>query len=286
MTAFQFDLLHLAAGGTLGAGSVVAGTSWGNDSVALVQWCRENGFEDVTCLYNDTGWSWPAYGNHEAWLDRVERMEGWARSIGFRTARTPSMGMEALVLSPRGNGWPRQGMQFCTEILKIEPTLRWLAENDPQGVAVCMNGKRRAESTERRQTPEWIEESPFHGGRTLRQPLFAHTDADRDALIHRAGFEVLPHKSRECICVNSSAENLREWPEVVIARVEDIETKAGFTGAGKPKTMFRPAKKMGATGIREIIRWAYAGRGKYRPLDDGLGPTATETGCDGGFCAS
>lgn len=286
MSAHQFDLLHMAAGGDLGAGSVVVGTSWGNDSVALVQWCVENGLEDVVCLYNDTGWAWPAHGNHEAWIDRVGRMEEWARGLGYRTDRTASMGMEALVLSARGNGWPRQGMQFCTDVLKVQPTIMWLAEHDPRGQAICMNGKRRAESTVRANTPEWVEESPFHGGRTLRQPLFAHSDSERDLLIRRAGFEVLDHKSRECVCVNSAAQDLVQWPEVVIATVEDIEARAGLSAAGKPKTMFRPAKKMGATGIREVIRWAHAGRGQYEPLDDGTGPSGPETGCDGGFCLS
>lgn len=284
MSNFQFDMLHMASGGSLGPGSVVAGTSWGNDSVALVQWCVEAGLEDVTCLYNDTGWAWPAYGNQEAWADRVERMEVWARSLGYRTARTLSVGMEALLFERLA--WPRQGMQFCTGVLKFGPTLEWLAENDPAGVALCMNGKRRAESAVRSETPEWIEESPFHGGRVLRQPLYAHDDEARDALIRRAGFEVLPHKSRECVCVNSNAEDIQQWPEVVIARVEDLEHRLGTSSTGKPRTMFRPARKMGATGIREIVRWAHAGRGKYLPLDDGTGPSATATGCDGGFCAS
>lgn len=281
MAGFQYDMLHVADGGTLGLGSVVVGTSWGNDSVALVQWCFESGLTNVTCLYNDTGWSWPGHGNHEAWADRVDRMEAWARSLGFNTARTSSLGMEALVKSPRGSGWPRQGMQFCTWELKIAPTLVWLAENDPLGVALCMNGKRRAESVQRSQTVEWIEDSLAHGGRTLRQPLFDHDYAARDGLIRRAGHDVLPHKSRECVCVNSAAADLRQWPEVVVANVERIETDLG----GK-KTMFRPAKKMGATGIREVIRWANAGRGKYRPLDDGTGPAGPTTGCDGGYCAS
>ena len=92
---FQFDMLHQAEGGSLGPGSVVLGTSWGNDSVALVQWCVEQGLTDVTCLYNDTGWSWLAYGNQEGWSERVDRMEAWARSLGYKTARTRSLGMEA-----------------------------------------------------------------------------------------------------------------------------------------------------------------------------------------------
>lgn len=283
MTDFQYDLLHASAGGWLNEDSVVIGTSWGNDSIALVQWCVEQGLTDVTCLYNDTGWSWLAYGNQEAWSERVERMEAWARSLGFKTARTVSIGMERLVHQRRG--WPRQGMQFCTDVLKIDPTIKWLAEADPRGVALCMNGKRRDESTVRAETPEWVESSPSHGGRRLRQPLFAHSDAERDALIHRAGHEVLPHKSRECMCVNANAEDLQTWPEPVIATVERIEGDLGVSPAtGKPKTMFRPAKKLGATGIREVIKWAKAGRGKYRPLDDGQGPPSARSGCGGGFC--
>lgn len=284
MAPFQPDIFYLADGGSLDANSVVLGSSWGNDSVALVQWCVDAGLEDVTCLYNDTGWSWPAHGNHEAWADRVDRMEVWARSLGYKTARTASMGMEALVHWKQA--WPRQGMQFCTEHLKVGPTIAWLAKEDPNHAALCMNGKRRAESLQRAKTPEWVEVSIPHGGRRLRQPLFEHTDERRDALIHRAGHDVLPHKSRECKCVNAAALDLQQWPEVVIADVERVETNLGFSAEGKPKTMFRPARKLGATGIREVIRWSKAGYGKYRPLDDGTGPSETETGCDGGFCAS
>ena len=110
MTSFQFDLLHMAAGGTLGPGSVVAGCSYGNDSIALIQWCVENGLQDVTCLYNDTGWA------REGWSARVDALEAWARSFGYRPVRTASVGMEALVRARKG--WPRQGLQFCTEHLK------------------------------------------------------------------------------------------------------------------------------------------------------------------------
>lgn len=285
MSVRQLDIFHMADGGSLSAGSVVLGTSWGNDSVALAQWCLEAGLPDVTCLYNNTGWEWPSDGEAEAWSDRVERLEAWARGVGFKTARTSSIGMEALV--HRESGWPRQGMQFCTWELKVKPTIAWLAQQDPHHVAVFMNGKRRAESTERRNTPEWVFDSVMHGGRTCRSPLFDHDDAARDTLIKRSGHAVLPHKSRECICVNTGAEGLRQWPEAVIAQVERIETDLGVgVQSGKPKTMFRPARKLGATGIREVIQWAHAGRGKYRSVDDGTGPSGPETGCDGGFCWS
>lgn len=291
MTGFQFDLLHTASGKDLGPDAVVAGVSWGNDSVALIQWLVEAGHENVTCLYNDTGWSMPAYGNHEAWLDRVARMEEWARSLGFRCDRTVSMGMEELVAWKQG--WPRQGIQFCTEHLKIIPTQIWLAEHDPQGRALCMNGKRRAEGVARANTPEWIDVSVAHGNRMLRQPLFAHTDEMRDDLIRRAGHEVLPFKSRECACINSGAEEILRWPEETVARIERLEAASG-------RTMFRPARKMGATGIREILEWAAAPVGKFKAperaapevdrwgnqldlLDDGTGPAHA---CDVGMCRS
>ena len=31
--------------------------SYGNDSIALIQWAHERGLKDVVCLYSDTGWS-------------------------------------------------------------------------------------------------------------------------------------------------------------------------------------------------------------------------------------
>jgi len=97
--------------------------SYRNDSCALIQWAHENDLEDVTVLYNDTGWS------SDDWDERVKKKETWAQSPGFKTARTQSRGMEALVKERKG--WPRQGMQFCTLWLKIVPAADWLEENDP-----------------------------------------------------------------------------------------------------------------------------------------------------------
>ena len=49
-------------------------------------------------------------------------------------------------------------------------------------------------------------------------------------------------------------------------------------------------RKNGRQGIREVIAWAKADPGRYDPnqldlLDDGTGPSETDTGCDDGFCA-
>lgn len=286
MTGFQFDMLHKAQGGSISEGDIVAGMSWGNDGIALAQWFIERGLADrVICLFNDTGWALPAIGNAEGWLDRVTRCEIWAQANGMRVARTSSMGFRELVLWRRG--FPRQGIQFCTEHLKIIPTIKWLAENDPHHLAICANGKRAAESLQRANTVEWVRGSPSHDFRDLWQPIWDIDEEGRDALIHRAGFEVLPHKSKECqLCVNENREGLLMTPAEVIADVAALEAEASAQGTGRSKTFFRPAKKMGATGIHEVIRWAQAKHGKYRTLSDDTGKSETESGCDGGFCAS
>lgn len=236
---------------------IVVSVSWGNDSVALVEFLHEQGFTNVTCVCCNTGWAtawWPA---------RVAAMEAWAQSLGYRTVEIMSIGMEQLVVDHRG--WPRNGMQFCTEDLKIAPFIAWLAEHDPGFEAIVCVGLRRAESEARRNVPEWEIEDPRSGGRHQWRPLVAYTDEARDALILRAGKKVLPHRSRECkVCINGSRKEIAEAADEDIDDIERIEKKLGFSSTGKPRVMFRPAKKMGATGIREIREWARSAPGKYR----------------------
>lgn len=249
--------------------------SYGNDSIALINLCGKHlkGFE-VTVVYSDTGWSAPW------WMeDRVKTGERFAESLGFKTARTRSIGLEKLVR--RKKGWPRQGMQFCTHELKIKPALDWLKENDPQKRAICLNGVRRVESQKRANYPEFTVESPNHDGRPLWSPMIDFSDLERDWEILEAGFEVLPHRSMECFpCINSNRDDLillSKHPERII-QVQNIETDMGYTSKGKPRVMFRPYRHMGATGIREVVRWAKSGRGQYTP--------EVEDNCDSGWCGA
>lgn len=246
--------------------------SYGNDSIALIQWAKEQNLSNVAVVYSDTGWA----ADH--WEDRVKEKEQWVSSLGFTPYRTDSIGLEALVKQRKG--WPRNGMQFCTLELKIRPALQWLDDNDPEKKATVLVGVRREESVARRNFPEVTESSPNHGGRRLLAPLANFTTADRDALLLRAGVEPLPHRSMECFpCINSNRADLRllAKDEAKVAEVERIETEMGLTSKGKPRVMFRPAKFMGATGIREVIKWAESDRGKYNKDEK-------EFDCEGGFC--
>ncbi|PKR56359.1 phosphoadenosine phosphosulfate reductase family protein [Thalassospira lohafexi] len=244
--------------------------SYGNDSVALIQWAYEQGLKDVHVAYSDTGW---AAG---FWESRVQIAEQWVRELGFTPHRISSEGMEALV--KRKKAWPRGGgkrFQFCTGALKVEPAFRWLAEHDPDCEAICLVGIRREESSERTDAPEWIEESPNHGGRSLYAPLVRHTERMRNALIDKTPLPVLPYRSKECSpCVNARQQEIKHLEERRIAEIERIETDAGTNSKGNPRVMYSPARHGGAVGIRAVVEHA-------KGSSDDLFPVSV---CSSGWC--
>jgi 3'-phosphoadenosine 5'-phosphosulfate sulfotransferase (PAPS reductase)/FAD synthetase len=245
--------------------------SFGNDSVALIQWAIEQSLDDVTVLYNDTGWAAPW------WSERIDRGAAWVASAGFRFAKTNSVGLPEL--AKRKKAWPRQGMQFCTEHLKRQPSLDWMDQNCPPGSTVLV-GVRRAESARRADFPEKMSASLDHGGRALWAPLATYSDEQRNALLQRAGWDVLPHRSMECYpCVNANRNDIRMLDENRIQLIELLEAEMGVgERSGNPKYFFRATRHQGAEGIREVVKWA--NRGTYVPgVDDMFG-----SGCDGGFC--
>jgi 3'-phosphoadenosine 5'-phosphosulfate sulfotransferase (PAPS reductase)/FAD synthetase len=250
-------------------------SSYGNDSCALIQWTYEQQrLRDwripVVVAYSDTGWA------SKYWSGRVSLGEEWARSLGFATERIFSEGMKNLVR--RKKAWPRGGggkFQFCTMNLKEQPALAWLARADPDADAICMIGIRREESRNRATFPEWTEDSPRHGGRSLHAPLVTYTAAMRDELLRRTPFKPLPHRSKECWpCVNARKTELRLLDLDAIERIEDIERDMGTNSKGNERVMFSPKRHGGAVGIREVVEDA------LKNSDDIFAEL-----CDGGWCA-
>lgn len=244
----------------------VISSSYGNDSLALIQWAKETDLQDVTVCYIDTGWA------GEGWMDRVEMGERFAKACGFEVVRIrPELQFADLMRLKKG--FPNQRFQWCSAQLKGIPFLNWIDSVDREGEAVVLVGKRRAESKERAGTPEFIESSDYHGGRKLWHPLYAHTDAGRNALLERAGFEPLPHRSLECDpCVNSNRADFRRLSLEDIVKTAALETEIG-------KTIFRPARHNGAKGIMEVVEWAKYSRGQFTPNQDDL----FSTGCGSAF---
>lgn len=240
--------------------------SYGNDSVALIQWAHEWNLEDVSVVYSDTGWA------TAEWSARVEEKEAWVRSLGFTPYRTCSIGFAELAREKKG--FPTQRYQWCSYRLKIEPGMRWLEEHDPNKNAICLVGARRDEAADPESTrakfPEYLVRSENHGGRMMLAPMVDYDSDARNALIKRAGIDPLPHRSRECKCINSNKADLRLFTEDDIAEIEKLEREIG-------RPMYRPHRHMGATGIREVIRWAHSARGKFDPDHE------AET-CNSGWC--
>ncbi|WP_223477700.1 phosphoadenosine phosphosulfate reductase family protein [Oricola indica] len=250
-------------------------SSYGNDSVALIQWAHENALTGVAVVFTDTGWA------ADGWMERVERCECWVRSLGFSPYRTASVGFRQLARSKKG--FPTQRYQWCSYILKIEPGQRWLEAHDPEARAICLIGVRQGESADRASFPEWLPRSENHGGRVMIAPFATWKTAQRDELILRAGFEVLSHRSRECKCINSNRSDMRQFTDADWKEIAAAEAEIG-------KTMFRPHRHMGAKGASEVRKWANSERGKYRPPDpndakppDDL-PDEDLSGCKPGWC--
>lgn len=239
--------------------------SYGNDSMAMIKWAADHGLKGVTVAYCDTGWAAPG------WPERVAEGEELAQRLGFDVVRLHSMGMEALVRMKKG--FPGNGQQFCTAWLKGLPFLQWIDEADPEHEAIVMIGKRRAESEDRKDTPEWVEKSEYHGDRKVWHPLFLHSEAQRDDLLQRAGVKKLMHRSDECSpCVNANRLDLRRLSGQQIGKTAALEAEIG-------QPMLRVAKHGGARGIEQAIIWAKYSPGQYKPGIDDL----FETGCGSPF---
>lgn len=246
----QYDLLRHPALLTNQPIRFAIFVSYGNDSIALIQWAHENELEGVAVVFTDTGWM------ADGWAERVEKGEAWVQSIGFKTYRTSSIGFRQLARDKKG--FPTQKFQWCSYILKIKPGQDWLAEHDPDCRAICLVGVRRDESQDRADFPEWLIKSMNHGGRMLVAPFATFSETERNALIGRAGWEVLPHRSRECRCINSNRDDMKRFTDNDWQAVKEIEQEVG-------KTMFRPKRHMGAVGADEVRKWSNSPRGKYDP---------------------
>ena len=280
----------------------LAACSGGNDSIALIQFLYQRDLE-FGVVYNDTGWA------AEGWNDRIDVIRRWCEQRDISFFITQSEGMEALVRRKKGWPMPASNMQFCTAALKEEPTIKLLDEIDPDKELTICTGRRRLESQNRSDLPQYQDESPKHGGRECWNPLYLHDEAMRDTLILAMGFTPLSHSSQECFpCVCANKTDLAAIPKDSprIDYIEAIEIDMGFTRNEKPRTMFRPYRVGGGVGIRQAVDWGHGERGyksdfvpapyKFKgsateaPLDfvydeDGQGLLFSPQ-CDGGYCGN
>ncbi len=264
--------------------SYVIFSSFGNDSVALIRWALSKNLKNVVVAYSNTQWAAPE------WEARIETCVNWLKQCGYNYAEIKSEGFKNMVR--RKKGFPRQGYQYCTGELKILPAIKWLEKTDPKKEFIVLIGVRRAESNNRKNFPRVVEKSPNHGERMCIAPLVDYTDEMRDKLLEDSGFTPLKHRSMECYpCINANRNDIKllAKDKQRIEEISEFEKEMGFTAKGKPRTMYRPYRHMGAVGIKEVVDWANSPPGKYDKnqksfdLDDGT-DKENEGGCLDGWC--
>jgi hypothetical protein len=240
--------------------------NYGNNTIALIQWAYENKLLDVSVVHAETGWA------AQEWADHVQRGQALASRYDFTpiTLSAPAT-FQQLVLD-RGR-FPNRKFQWCPGFLKGLPLLEWLDGKDPGASAAVLLGSRRADSRARAQLPECIESSEHYGERRVCYPLVHHDDASRNALIQRAGFTVLPHRSLECDpCIHSQVADLQRLSVATCQRVAELEKQL-------QQPLFSPETVGGAQHIAQAIVWA-----KQQPnVSDPLALEKFDLGCGAVF---
>lgn len=281
--------------------------SFGNDSIALIQYMHENYSGEFVVLYNDTGWA------RKDWPKRVAETKIICNEMGIQVNITKSIGMEGIVRKNKGWPMPASSMQWCTMHLKEKPSTEFYKNYDPDKDCVIVTGRRRSESQNRANLDMWQYESKKHGGRDVYNPMINFNEADRDVYIRKFGLKPLPHQSMECYpCVCANKKDLAKMPldDERIELIELIETDLGFTRNKKPRVMFRPYRVGGGVGIRQAVAWGrgergfkstfipneYKFKGEQTEMFEGVSDVAYDLEakegrefakqCDGGFCGS
>lgn len=223
-----------------------------------------DGVPDMRVIYCHTGWA------GEEWPARIQKTAEFCKASGVEFVELYPERDFATLMRER-KGFPMPGKTWCSFWLKSMPFLAYADIIDPDCKATVMIGKRRDESPARKNTPEVIEASEQHGGRRVWHPLAFVTEAERDEILRSHGWEVLPHRSKECDpCVNANRADMVAMRPSAIERTIALEKEVG-------QNMFRPYHHMGATGFEQVIKWAHSPRGKYEPPEE-------KSTCTEGYC--
>jgi len=193
--------------------------NYGNNTLALIQWAKEQCLEDVCVVNVDTGWS------SSEWLMQVEDAKQFVRDCGFESVTLkPKMSFSEMVIDRQS--FPSVKFQWCTSFLKGLPFLEWLDSVDPSCAAVIIVGSRRSDSRTRINMQEYVRDSEYYGGRKVWFPLYLHDDCERNKLVETAGFKLLEHRSLECQpCVHATKQDWNRCDKAEKMRLQTLENK-------------------------------------------------------------
>lgn len=245
---------------------LIASLSGGKDSTAMALWLREQGIE-FRAVFLDTGWEHPITYEYIDELERhldqpIERVRGpWT----FEYLAVYKGCFPGTVLR-----------RWCTDYLKLQPMVRWLAEQyEGAEVVVSAVGVRADESPARAGLP-FVEPMRQAMDYVLEwRPLLRWTE--QDVIDCHKKHKMTPNplylrgaRRVGCWpCVKARKTELALLDEDRIARIEQLEAAVAessrLRGAAheRPPSMFsiKSHGKHRCTPIREIVEWARTSRG-------------------------
>ncbi len=215
--------------------------NYGDGTIALIQWAHEQGISDLQLVRVETGFA----AQHPVWEKQVRQGQDLALSYGFSVQTLQAKpNFSELVLEKQA--FPSPEFQWCAAWLKGLPFLAWLDEKDPACEAVILFTHRSSKALDLKSKEQYSE---HFGGRGLCYPLCEYPDDEFYALIQRAGFVALGHRSWECApCVHSTAADLRVLSAADQSKVADLEAALG-------QNFFAKEAISGAQGIKAMVEW-------------------------------
>lgn len=201
--------------------------NFGNESIALIQWCLEQQIDNLTVVSVETGWQ------AEIWDNRVTKAGQWLSENALNHRRIKSPHTMPECVNERGS-FPNKKLQWCAGFLKGLALNDFLDEIDASCEAVLLFAKRRKSS----RANQWLEEyavSEHFNDRKLWHPILEMSDERCREKVQKAGFQWLPHQSLECMpCIHPSTHMLQALTKGDIARVSALEQRIQKTMFEKP----------------------------------------------------
>jgi len=199
--------------------------NFGNDSIALIQWCIKNHVENLTVVFVDTGWA------NSSWHKRIEEVKDYLNrnNIELKILKSNVTFPESVLEKQE---FPSQKFQWCAGLLKGLPIIEWLDEIDPFCEAVILIAALKSSSRAYLNYEEYIDESEHFGDRKIWHPVLGVSRSERDELIRESGISLLPiNRSLECDpCVNCTIKDLASLKDSIdIEKVAKLENQIGKT---------------------------------------------------------